>query len=214
MKSIRLLLVTVVFFSIDLWLYKVTLAQECPYDSYAIIGNNCIDLNDLAGSSKRPTKRLQNRVQNGRELDFSSNTTNLALEDNTSCSEFNYQDEAQDYMLKRRAYQLDYDANGIACEHLIFRKYGYLSEEDWRVLKEENFYRNDPRSFGHENPLTLSEVQSILGFSGKSKQASGRTFKWIWIDIVNPKRQIEANFVDAQMTEFKGRGFKDKSHYR
>ncbi len=98
----------------------------------------------------------------------------------------------------------------ILSDDLPSNTYGFLYNEDWNYLKEKYYKNNNPNSLKQDSPLSLYEVQSILGFPGLNTRKSGRTSSWIWIDSDNPRKRIEANFVDDLITNLRGSGFKQR----
>ena len=121
--------------------------------------------------------------------------------DLVDCDDFNYQDEAQNYL---RAYPndrnvLDWDNNGIACEHLESRNYGVLNKLIWQDLLRENIARKEQTKNKHS--LTFYEANVIIGFEPYSKRG-----KMIWEDAVN-ERKIEAHIFYGEITNVKGMGF-------
>ncbi|MFW6359060.1 MAG: hypothetical protein ACOC0N_07615 [Chroococcales cyanobacterium] len=73
---------------------------------------------------------------------------------------------------------------------------GYITREKWQRIYE-SIYRRNSRLGSRENRLTLSEVQSIMGFRGQQLERSGVMEKWLWQDFNDPRTKIEGIFVNG-----------------
>ena len=117
------------------------------------------------------------------------------------CDNFNYQDEAQNYLRANPSDRdvLDLDNNGIACEHLESRNYGVLNKTIWQNLLRQNRARKEQTK--NKNSLTFSETNVIIGFEPYLKRG-----KFIWFDSANGKK-IEAHISQGEITNVRGMGF-------
>lgn len=177
---------------------KASNAQSCPYDNFMIIDGKCHEFSSVQPSRKQPrikTVEVEEATYNSYNSDFKL------------CSEFEYQDEAQDYYLKHpdSASTLDPDYDGIACEHLFWRKYGYLDRSSYEQVKNEYYRRKQEQTFGFKDKIGMSiaEVQSIIGFEGEYL-GNGT---WIWANIRNLKEEITVKVLNNQIIRLSKKGF-------
>lgn len=127
---------------------------------------------------------------------------------NRQCSDFDYTHEAQQYMRTYNARYLDTDSDGIACDFLPSTpEYGDVTREKWDEIYSLSYSRNSRLRNRNEDPLTLSEIQSIMGFSGVRVYSRNGTEKWVWRDLENPNKKIEIIFLNREVRQLSKSGF-------
>lgn len=84
---------------------------------------------------------------------------------------------------------------------------GSLLKEDIDLLKKE--FNEAKKSIKSPQPVYLSHVQAILGFSGEQTKTAnnGMIEHRLWIDSDNSKRQVKASFLEEELVEIKLYGF-------
>lgn len=175
---------------------KPAIAQSCPYTSYIIIDGKCHQFSSI------PIKQPKTKTVPAAELNDAYNSYNPNAK---TCSDFDYQDEAQDYHNKYSDSRLDGDNDGIVCEYLPWRKYGYLNKSSYEEVKHEYYRRKQARTFGFRDDIemTIEEVQSIIGFNGKYL-GNGT---WVWGNIRNPREEIKVKVLGNQIVKLSKKGF-------
>ena len=176
---------------------KPAVAQSCPYESYVIIDGKCHQFSSI------PEKQPKIKTVRQEESIFDTYTS---YDPNAkTCSDFDYQDEAQDYYNKYSDNGLDYDDDGIACEHLSWRKYGYLNRSTYEAVKHEYYRRKQEQTFGFKDKvgMSISEVQSIIGFQGEYIDNG----TWVWANILNPREEIKVKVLGNQIVKLSKKGF-------
>ncbi len=162
---------------------------------------------DLTGTLCR-TQQINNTpsVKKPEDVVSSERVSNSAAEnvsnvEQKSCSDFGVDwDAVQAYMEKNNADYLDGDGDGFACNGRNNSGFGSLSREIWERLKNRQ-----SRSLNEsKKELTLSQVQSIIGFRGAvvSSSANQQTLKWR--NYQNPYQFIEATFLNGEMKRNSG----------
>lgn len=177
---------------------KPTIAQSCPYASYIIIDGKCHQLSSIP--IKQPKIKITPSEES--ELDaYNSYNPNAR-----TCSDFEYQDEAQDYHNKYSDSGLDNDNDGVVCEYLLpLGKYGYLDKSSYQEVKHEYYRRKQERTFGFRDDIemTIKEVQDIIGFDGEYL-GNGT---WVWGNILNPREEIKVKVLGNQIVKLSKKGF-------
>ena len=177
---------------------KPAIAQSCPYESYIIIDGKCHQFSSIP-KVKQP--KIKTVLAEESMLDTYSYNPNAK-----TCSDFNYQDEAQDYHNKHSDSELDDDNDGIVCRYsLPLRKYGYLYKSSYQEVKNEYYRRKQARTFGFRDDIemTIDEVQSIIGFRGMDL-GNGT---WVWGNILNPREEIKVKVLGNQVVKLSKKGF-------
>ena len=101
-----------------------------------------------------------------------------------------------------------YSPVALACENKYsYAASGSLEKSDLDRLKKE--FLNARRSIKNPDPIKLSDVWGILGFSGERTKTTnnGRVEHRIWVDRDNCKRKIKASFRDGELVKFQSYGF-------
>ena len=95
----------------------------------------------------------------------------------------------------------------LACENKFSRAAGSLEKSQLDRLKKD--FVNARRSIKNPDPIRLSDVRAILGFSGEQTKVTnnGRVEYRIWVDRENCKRKIKASFRDGILVKFQSYGF-------
>jgi len=127
---------------------------------------------------------------------------------NRQCSDFSYSHEAQQYMRTYNARYLDTDSDGLACDSLpTTPEYGDVTREKWDEIYSLSYSRNSRLRGGNQAPLTLYEIQSIMGFSGGKLYGRNGAEKWVWRDLRNPSKKIEILFLNREVKQLTKSGF-------
>ena len=177
---------------------KPAVAQSCPYESYIIINGKCHEFSSIPQVKQPKIKTTQ--------VEESAFDTYTSYDPNAkTCSDFDYQHEAQKYHDRNSQSNLDRDSDGIACEHLFWRKYGYLDRSTYEEVKHEYYHRKQEQTFGFKDNIGISiaEVQSIIGFQGE--YIGNGT--WVWANILNPKQEIKVKVLANQIVRLSKKGF-------
>lgn len=173
-------------------------AQSCPYESYMIINGKCHEFSSIPQVKQPKVKTIRAEEST---LDSYNNYNPNAK----TCSDFNFQDEAQDYAMKHSNSGLKEEGDSIVCGYLPWRKYGYLNKYSYQEVKNEYYRRKQEQTFGFKDHITMSisEVQSIIGFEGQY-QGNGT---WVWGNILNPREEIKIKVLNNQIVRLSKKGF-------
>ena len=177
---------------------KPAIAQNCPYESYIIIDGKCHRFSSIPKVKQPKIKTVPTEES---KLDaYNSYNPNAK-----TCSDFDYQDEAQDYHNKYSDSELDDDNDDVVCEYLLWRKYGYLDKSSYEEVKNEYYRRKQEQTFGFKDHITMTidDVQSIIGFEGKYL-GNGT---WVWGNILNPRQEIKVKVLGNQIVKLSKKGF-------
>ena len=171
---------------------KISLALECPFDSYLIINGQCVNLKQE--SNTNTVRRTIPKYSSTNEPD------ERKVSATKICKDFDYQEEAQRYFdnYSESKRKFDSDNDGYVCENLTRRSRNILTREIWQELLYENRQRKIATK--NEHSLTLSEVNRIIGFSPNRKLNNGR---YVWEDPMTGRR-IEVRFFKNEISNMKG----------
>ena len=193
-KYISFLAILTVFTTIHF--PKEVSAEECPFDSYIIIGGQC---HNLTEETSTPTvyKTVYRSYDSQNEVDDLTNASSTK-----KCSDFKYQEYAQAYFDKylEENKAMDIDRDGYACDHLTRINRDILTVAIWHELLNENIARKSATK--NKEALTYNEVIRIIGFPPNASR-NGRI---IWEDPIN-NMAIKIRFHRQQIYDMKGIGF-------
>ena len=176
-------------------LSQKALSQECPFDSYMIIGGRCHDMTSKKAPQTIPENTYSYPYVNNKVQDLSSQGIKK------ECSDFSYQETAQRFFELHPEHQhLDSDRDGYACDDLIRRSNNILTPAIWRTLVYEN--RQRKKITENVESLSYQEVTRIIGFPPNASRGS----RVIWEDPIN-NMTIKIVFRDGKILEMKGTGF-------
>ncbi|MEL6437945.1 MAG: hypothetical protein AAFQ80_01640 [Cyanobacteria bacterium J06621_8] len=176
---------------------KAAWSLECPFNSYIILDGKCIKLSQESNTNTNTVHKTNYR--------YNSENNNRAADNlpKKTCKDFEYQHTAQSYfdINSEHKSKFDLDNDGYVCEKLARVRGNILTIKIWQTLMYENRQRKIDTD--NKKSLTLSEVNSIIGFSPKQKKATGRH---VWEDPISNKR-IEIKFYEDQIKTMKSVGF-------
>lgn len=188
------LLVTTSISALPIFAQKA-LSQECPFDSYIIVGGKC---HNMTVEKKLPT--VQKTIY--RDPYPSSEVEDFTYQNQKKeCRDFKYQETAQRHFDRYPEQKhLDNDRDGYACDSLTRLDDDILTPAIWDELLSRNIRKK--QSSKNKQSLTYSEVVSIIGFYPNSNRGS----RTIWEDPIN-NMSIQIRFHEGQIMDMKGIGF-------
>ena len=193
MKFNKYLLLTTISISAFPSFSQKALSQECPFDSYMIIGGKC---HNMTQEKSPPT--LHKTIYRD---SYRSNDGDFALTQKKECRDFQSQESAQRYFDRNREEKhLDGDRDGYVCDELTRFDKNILTSGIWQELLSSNIRRR--QSTKNKKSLFYSEVIDIIGFSPNASKGS----RTIWEDPIN-NMAIKIRFYEGQIVDMKGIGF-------
>ena len=169
------------------------LSQECPFDSYMIIGGKC---HNMTQEKSPPT--LHKTIYRD---SYRSNDGDFALTQKKECRDFQFQESAQRYFNRNREQKhLDSDRDGYACDELTRFDKDILTSRIWQELVHQNLQRK--KLTKNAESLSYAEVVRIIGFSPNASKGS----RTIWEDPIN-NMAIKIRFHQGQIMDMKSIGF-------
>ncbi len=195
------LLATVSISALPIFSQKA-LSQECPFDSYIIVGGRCHNMTVEKSPPTVHTTIYHDPYASNEVRDFTSQSQKK------ECRDFEYQETAQrhfDRYPEQKHLDSDYaarslDRDGYACDNLTRLDDDILTPAIWNELLSKNIHRK--QSTKNVESLSRSEVIDIIGFYPNASKGS----RTIWSDPIN-NMSIQIRFHEGKIMDMKGIGF-------